>query len=280
MSLLSNLSAARPDRRRPLRIALVGWGAIARRVTHLLDARGSDVVLAGVGTRVRPDEADLPAWIRWLPEPAALAGVEPDMVIEAAGRAAVEPWGLVALRHAESFAVSSTSAFCEAGLLDRLVAAAEAHGSQILVPTGALAAVDALAAASILPLDSVTHRIVKPPVAWIGTPAAEWIDLDGLTEATTFFEGTAREAARLFPANANVAVITALAGIGLDRTRIALVADPRATGNGHRLQATGAFGTLDMSIENQALPANPKSSELTALALVRIIENQRAALAL
>ncbi|CAA2100984.1 L-aspartate dehydrogenase [Methylobacterium bullatum] len=62
--------------------------------------------------------------------------------------------------------------------------------------------------------------------------------------------------------------------------RIALVADPRATGNGHRLQATGAFGPLDMSIENQALPANPKFSELTALALVRIIENQRAALAL
>ncbi|HEX8417209.1 MAG TPA: aspartate dehydrogenase [Methylobacterium sp.] len=275
MSKPSGTPAAQSPPRSPLRIAFVGWGAIARRVIELLDARCSDIVLLGVGMRTKPAQsASLPTGVRWLPHPEALAGLPVDMVIEAAGRAAVEPWGLMALRHAQSFAVSSTSAFCESGLLDRLVATADAHGSQILVPTGALAAVDALAAAALLPIERVTHRIIKPPVAWADTPAEERIDLGALTEATIFFEGSAREAARLFPANANVAVITALAGIGLDRTRIELVADPHAAGNGHQLEALGAFGRLDMRIENRPLASNPKSSELTALALVRIIENR------
>jgi len=260
---------------RPLRIAMVGWGAIARRVMQLLGERRRPIVLVGVGTRTRPEgSAALPEGTRWFAEPENLAGARIDLVIEVAGREAVEPWGAAALCHARSFAVSSTSAFCEAGVLDRLMASADAHGSQILVPTGALAGVDALAAASILPLSEVTHRIVKPPEAWFGTLAEQFVDLRALTRETVFFEGSARDAARSFPANANVAVITALAGIGLDRTFVQLVADPDASGNGHRLRASGAFGTMEIWIENRPLATNPKSSELTALALVRTIENR------
>ena len=175
-------------------------------------------------------------------------------------------------------AISSTSAFCDEAILEKLIACADHHGSQILVPPGALAAIDALAAAAVLPVHEVTHRIVKPPAAWIGTPAEKLLRLDSLTQAEAFFEGTARDAARQFPANANVAVIAALAGIGLDRTRVELVADPHARGNGHHLHVEGAFGVLDMKIENRPLANNPKSSELTALALVRIIENRTAPL--
>lgn len=98
------------------------------------------------------------------------------------------------------------------------IAAAEEHGSQILVPSGTLGAIDALAAASVLSLEGVTHRVVKPPSAWAGTPAEGLVRLDALTQAEVFFEGSARDVARRFPSNGNVAAITALAGIGLDRT--------------------------------------------------------------
>ncbi|MCJ2034139.1 aspartate dehydrogenase [Methylobacterium sp. J-068] len=276
MSSSEQTTAESPSRgTRPLRIAMVGWGAIARRVVQLLDERSRPIVLVGVGTRTQPEGGSaLPEGVRWLAGPETLAGARIDMVIEAAGRDAVEPWGSAALCYARSFAVSSTSAFCEEGVLDRLLASAEAHGSQILVPTGALAGMDALAAASILPLSEVTHRIVKPPQAWFGTPAERAVDLHALSRETVFFEGSARDAARSFPANANVAVITALAGIGLDRTFVQLVADPTASGNGHRLRASGAFGTMEIWIENRPLATNPKSSELTALALVRTIESR------
>jgi aspartate dehydrogenase len=139
-------------------------------------------------------------------------------VVEAASRAAVEPWGLASVRHARAFGVCSTSAFTDDALLRRLVTDAECCGSQILVPPGALGGLDALAAAGRLRLDRVIHRIIKPPAAWRGTAAEELVDLGALTAAQAFFVGTARDAAPRFPANANVAVISALAGIGLDRT--------------------------------------------------------------
>jgi aspartate dehydrogenase len=100
------------------------------------------------------------------------------------------------------------------------------------------------------------------------------VDLDQITEPTVIFSDSARAAADAFPQNANVAVITALAGIGLDQTRVTLVADPDAGSNLHEISASGAFGTMQLRFENAPLSTNPKSSEMTALSLVRMIENR------
>jgi len=98
--------------------------------------------------------------------------------------------------------------------------------------------------------------------------------VDSLISAQIFFRGSAREAAGNFPANANVAAISALAGIGFDRTNVELIADPNIGENCHRLTARGDFGTLQIRVENSPLAKNPKSSELAALSLVRLIENR------
>ncbi|MFT4097266.1 MAG: aspartate dehydrogenase [Rhodoblastus sp.] len=261
--------------RRTLRIALIGWGAIARRFAELIKARNGDrIAIVALCMRRLATPDDAPASARIVTAPEALAALGADLVIEAAGRDAVAQWGEAALTGARAFAVASTSAFCDDALLDRLLAIAETNGSQIVIPAGALAGVDGLAAASVLGLDAVTHSIVKPPAAWRGTEAEKLCDLERLADATVFFEGAAREAARRFPQNANVAVISALAGPGLDRTQVRLVADPRATRNGHSLHARGDFGVMDMTIENRPLATNPKSSEMTALNLVRMVENR------
>ena len=81
-----------------------------------------------------------------------------------------------------------------------------------------------------------------------------------------------RSVANAFPQNANVAVISALAGIGLERTTIALVADPGARMNRHSIVAEGDFGRMAIRLDNRPLATNPKSSEMTALSLVRMIE--------
>ncbi|WP_315834787.1 aspartate dehydrogenase [Bradyrhizobium prioriisuperbiae] len=262
-------------RKKPLRLAFVGWGAIARRVADLLTARNDNIVLAGIATRSAPaHDRELPEGARWLPSPDALRDLTPDLVVEAAGRAAVEPWGLASLRCAPGFVVSSTSAFTDDAVLQRLVDQAERFGSRILIPSGALGGLDALAAASRLPLESVTHRIIKPPRAWKGTPAEDLVDLGALTSAHVFFRGSAREAASRFPANANVAAISALAGIGFERTGVELVANPATTKNCHHLVAKGDFGTLVVMVENRPLGTNPKSSEMTALSLVHLIEGR------
>jgi aspartate dehydrogenase len=266
-------------RRKPLRIALIGWGAINRRVAELLSLRSSDVVaIVAIGKRDAAAAASLPATARILTTPEALAGLDLDLVVEAASRDAVALWSDSALRNARGLVVTSTSAFCDTGLLDRLIRLADEHGSQLIIPPGALAGIDALSAASAMPLDSVVHRIVKPPAAWRGTAAESLVALEGLTHAVTFYSGTARDAATRFPKNANVTVIAALAGTGLDRTRVELVADPDVRDNVHMLSAAGDFGRLEVRIENRPLAANPKSSEMAALSLVRIVENRAKAL--
>jgi aspartate dehydrogenase len=267
--------------RRPLRVALVGWGAISRRVAELLSnsQNAGDIAIVAMGVRSSARAQDIPSGAVLITDPAELAGLELDLVVEAAGREAVAIWGEAALRSAPAFIPASTSALTDTALLERLLATAETCASQLILPPGALAGIDAIAAASVLPLDEVVHSIVKPPAAWRGTPAEEMVALDGLAAPVTFFTGSAREAAVRFPHNANVAVISALAGIGLDRTRIELVADPGIATNCHRLSARGAFGSLTTVIENRPLAGNPKSSEMAALSLVRMIRNRISPLA-
>ena len=253
-----------------MRVVLVGWGAIAQRVAGLLP---DGVVLAGVG--LRPGSgAVLPDGVARIEGPEGLAAVAPGLVIEAAGRAAVGPWGMAALAAGADYAPVSTSALTDAGLLAGLVDAARAAGRQVLIPPGALGGIDALAAAARLPMASVRHEIVKPPAAWKGTEAEALCDLGSLTGPVVFWQGPAAQAAARFPQNANVAAISALAGIGMERTEVALVADPGAARNAHRVTAEGEFGTMRISLENRPMATNPKTSELTALSLVRLIANR------
>lgn len=261
--------------RRHIRAAFIGWGAINGRVGALLAARNAAVEIVGIAAIDTPESrASIPSGIRFLTSPRELAESQPDIVVEAAGRAAIDVWAEAAIAAAPALIIASTSAFCDEALLARLVDVASRHGSRILIPSGAIGAIDALASASVLGLEEVTHQIVKPPVAWKGTPAEKLLDLATLAKRTVFFSGSAREAASAYPQNANATVVTSLAGIGLDDTRVEMVADPAVRINGHRITARGAFGRMELLLENNPLATNPKSSELTALSLVRLIEHQ------
>lgn len=265
----------------PLRVVLVGWGAIGRTAARLVAESDGAVEIVGVAVR-SPDieRNDIPATAALLFDPGELAALEPDVVAEAASRESVASWGRAALALGADLIVSSVSAFADPGLLTDLRQVASEHGSTIQIQPGALAGVDALAAGRQLGLDAVEHRIVKPPKAWKGTPADRPGVLDALTEPTVLLDATAAETAARFPKNANVAMTTALAGVGPDATRVVLVADPAATSNRHELRASGAFGELDVRIDNAPLPDNPKSSAMAALALARSITNRSAAVAI
>ena len=211
-------------------------------------------------------------------EPAQLAATAPHVVAEAAGRESVAPWGHAAIDAGADFLVSSVSAFADTGLMRSLRESAERAGTSIQVHPGALAGVDALAAAKVLGIDEVEHRIVKPPAGWRGSAAEELCPLDDLDGPVAFFTGSAAITATRFPKNANVAMTTALAGVGPDRTTVTLVADPAATTNRHEVRAHGAFGRLDVAIDNAPLPSNPRTSAMAALSLARAIEHRATSL--
>lgn len=267
-------------RARPLRLCLIGSGAISCRTAQLLAARAADrVEIVAIATRPGSRRSDWwPATARQITDPAEQTGLGADIIVEAASREAVGIWGEAALTAARKFVVCSASALTDDGLRKRFEALAATSGAQLVVGPGALGGVQAISAAALRPLARVTHEIRKPPLAWRGTVAESLCDLPRLQGAETFYRGSAREAAASFPANANSVVITSLAGKGLDETEVALVADPAISSNIHILHATGDFGSFSMTIANEPMPANPKTSDMTALSLVHLLRSETAPL--
>jgi aspartate dehydrogenase len=142
----------------------------------------------------------------------------------------------------------------------------------MLLVSGAVGGIDALGAAKVAGLTKVRYTSRKPPKSWKNTPAEK------VTSAVTLFTGPADEAARLYPQNANVAATIALAGLGFDKTECTLIADPSANGNIHRIEVQGASGEFFIELRGKALAANPKTSMLAALSVVRAIRNRESAI--
>lgn len=250
------------------RIALLGWGAIGQRVHATL--RDRLMPDAEIALFARPSSAERlrqDSGLRVFTDAAALAAWQPQLAIECAGHAVVAEVLPPLLRSGIDVVIASVGALGDPALRADIEAAARAGGARPLVVSGAIGGLDALRAARQAGLDSVRYTGRKPPQAWRGTPAEQRIDLGAITEPTVIFEGCAADAARAYPKNANVTAAIALAGIGFDRTEVRLVADPGVTANVHELDAQGAFGALQLRLQNAPLPDNPKSSWLAALSI-------------
>jgi len=199
---------------------------------------------------------------------------EPLLAAECASHSAVREYGPGLLRFGIDLVVASIGALSDETLHRDLEAAATIGGAKLILPAGAVPGIDALNAAMQGGLDYVSYISRKPPAAWKGTPAEDKLDLDSLGRAETFYTGTARAAARDYPKNANVAAAVALAGLGFDATEVRLIADPAAGGNMHEIEAVGAFGRMQLSIEGKPLSSNPKTSSLAAYSTIRAILNR------
>ena len=202
----------------------------------------------------------------------ALLVPKPDLVVECASQSAVQDHGPAILQAGMDLMVISVGAFADPVLAGNLEKAAKQGQCRVIVPSGALAGLDAIGAASLDDLESVTLSTRKPPIAWDGAPGVAGIDLSAVDKPTVIFSGSARDAARAFPKNANVAAALALAGIGLDATQVTLVADPDAKRNSHHVEAAGAFGRLSVTVEAVPSPDNPKTSYLAALSIIKTLD--------
>lgn len=266
----------------PLSVGIAGFGAIGQAVAAAFATEDGipGLCLAAIGARdAAKVRATLPPGLSVLPQIVGVTDLaaHADIVIECAPAILLLSIAEPALRAGRIVIVLSCGALLDAM---HLVEVARMHGGRILVPTGALLGLDAVFAAAQGTIHAVRLVTRKPPQSLLGAPylVEHGIELDGLTEKRRVFEGTAREAARGFPANLNVAAALSLAGLGPDRTRLEIWADPGVTRNIHTIELDSDAARLSMTIEN--IPsANPKTGRITAQSVIAMLRKIRAPLA-
>jgi aspartate dehydrogenase len=263
-----------------LRIAILGGGTIARLV--LREMRGGNIPgIAVVGIAGRRAESPASALARecgiaYGVGRDALLAWKPDVVLEAASHEAVREHLVALLAAGVGVIVLSAGALADDSLRQRAEAAAAQSGALLYVPSGGIGGLDALKTACLAGVDEVTIKVAKPPAAWKGIAyvEAQKVDLDRLKAPLTLFAGPAREGVPHFPQNVNIAAVLSMAGIGFDRTRLEVVADPALERNTHTIGVSGSCGRMTLVLENVPAPENPKTSWLacySALAALRAL---------
>jgi len=255
-----------------IRVAVAGLGAIGKVIAAKLDRQEvKGCTLSAVSGRDTRKSED---FVATLTTPVPIVPLDQlseyaDVVIECAPPALLAEVAGPALRAGKKVIVLSIGALLDHPELVEL--AADGQG-QILLPTGALIGLDAVTAAAEGHIESVKMVSRKPPEGLKGAPflVEQNINIDNLTEPLKLFSGTAREAARGFPANLNVSVALSLAGIGPDRTLLEVWADPGIVRNTHHIEVVSDSALLHMTIEN--IPSeNPKTGRITAQSVIALL---------
>lgn len=252
---------------RPLRIATIGYGALARELVQAIQS-GALPNMQFIGALVveRPTDP-IPFW----QEVSGLLRDNPDIVVEAAGHAALRTYGVEILRGGVDLVTASVGALLADDLLERLLQTAREAGRQLLLPSGALGGLDYLRAARLAGPVEVLYRSRKPASAWRGTHAEHLVELSAVQHLTVFFRGAATEAVARFPQNANVVAALSIAVGSAEAVQVELCVDPSIGRNIHEVQAHGVTGTMQLCVENEASSRNPKSSRITAYSLLETI---------
>ena len=252
-----------------VRVGLLGLGAIGSSVVQLLSERSGPRVVGGLVRR--PGERDNVHDIPIVCSLDELLELRPEVIAEVAGHSALKTYGPAILRSQCDLVVISVGALADRAFFRELEEAAAATGKSVGIVAGAIGALDAIAAASVGRLDSVTYLARRPPDR--SSRHARSVDSNAETEV---FSGSAREAALKYPDKLNVAASLGFAGLGLDRTEVRVVVDPKVEVNHHEIVARGQFGQLKLNIVNND-DGTGSPSRLVAMSVVRALQSRSGA---
>ncbi len=189
----------------------------------------------------------------------AFLNSEIDIVVEAANINAVKTL-LPSVIKKKDVVLISVGALADETLLTEISNLVNEYKNAVHLPSGAIGGLDLLQNAHALgTVTSVSLTTRKP--------AKSLIDED-INEAKVIFEGKAVDAIKQFPKNMNVSIVLSLAGLGIEKTSVSLIADPHIEKNMHQVDITGDFGEATFSVTNNPLPENPKTSYLAAMSIL------------
>jgi len=255
------------------RIGLLGCGAIGTQIAMAIDSGKINATLTHVYDKSPETSKLLVEKLQNKPEivenPHLLSSNNVDLIVEAASQDAVKDVALSVLQNRKNLMIMSVGALLDEAIFDVLTDACKEFKKTIYLPSGAIAGLDGLKSVRD-ELESVTLTTTKHPRSLKDAKFFETSDikLDSISKSTIVFEGTAKEAVYLFPANINVAALLSLVGLGSQSTKVKIVADPNTDKNTHQINAKGKFGEMSFSIQNLPDPNNPKTSRLAILSAI------------
>jgi aspartate dehydrogenase len=177
---------------------------------------------------------------------------KPKVIVEAASQQAAREYVERIVSADIDLIVMSTGA-----LLDL-----DVQSSRVHVPSGAIGGLDALSSATLAGIDEVVLTSRKNPRA---------LELNN-KEAKVVYEGTAEEAARLYPREMNVAATLALT-VRPVKVRVQVVSDPAVQRNTHEFRVKWRFGEMFLRFANDPHPENPRTSALAAWSAIRLLQS-------
>jgi aspartate dehydrogenase len=178
--------------------------------------------------------------------------LKPKVIVEAASQQAVREYASRIISEDINLIVMSTGA-----LLDLNVQSSKLH-----MPSGAIGGLDALSSAALAGIDEIVLTSRKNPRA---------LDLTN-KEAKIVYEGTAEEAARLYPREMNVAATLALT-VKPAKVKVQVISDPAVQRNTHEFRVKWRFGEMFLRFANDPHPENPRTSALAAWSAIKLLQS-------
>ncbi|HZJ96474.1 MAG TPA: aspartate dehydrogenase [Oligella sp.] len=266
------------------RLAIIGYGAIAKDVlialSALLEKHAVEVLIVKRSALSEAEQSTLPPFVRVSQDPNQLWEFKADLVIEAAGQTSVAQFVPACLSSGADVLITSIGALANSDLYSSLRRVAEQFNSRILLPAGAIAGLDYLQSIKDTEGVQVLYESHKPVSAWLPELKALGLNADSVKEPLLLFEGSAAEAATRYPQNLNVAATLAIAGIGMDKTRVRVLVNPSLSQNQHHILVTSPFGEMRLQLSNTPSPSNPKSSWVVAQSIAAVVKKEFSALQL
>lgn len=199
---------------------------------------------------------------------------EVELVIEAASQNAITSYLIQLISFKKDVLVMSVGAFANSAFFSEVSRNVESNDINIYVPSGAIAGIDALKSVKNS-VSYVTLTTTKNPNSLKDSPFFKNnnFTVDSIKKRTLIFEGSAIEAVQNFPANVNVAALLGLAGIGIEKTKVNVIADPSIRINKHEIKVIGKFGELIVRVKNIPSSTNPKTSYLAILSVIECLRS-------
>jgi len=264
-----------------LKVALIGCGTIGTILARAIDrGEAGEAELAWLYDLKPEKSVALSKKLRLKPKIARsateiFADKDTDLVIEAASQLAVKQYSLDVLKSNKDLMVMSVGALGDEKLLKRVKEEAGRTVRRVYVPSGAILGVDGIKAAALGGIERATLTTRKPPKALAYSPYVKkkGMKLAKLRKPLVVYEGPAREAVKAFPESVNVAATLSLVGIGFNKTRVRIIADPKLDRNVHEIRVQGKAGEFVIEARNVPSPDNPRTSYLAALSAIRALGN-------